>query len=188
MKTEFGLHLGGAAGGHGNGADGALAHEFEDVRLGESAVGRFASEANLLGRFGLGFALPVANSSMARRTLAVMRKALSIGSVGGPALSAASARGAGFRRLSGPNRTPSRSALALTDEKATFRRWKPLSDLPRLRKWPSALCSARMTCRRQKDGPPGIEARWPCTTAWCDQISTPAKNQLRFLFGTHLCP
>jgi len=179
MKTEFGLHLGGAAGGHGNGADGALAHEFEDVRLGESAVGRFASEANLLGRFGLGFALPVANSSMARRTLAVMRKALSIGSVGGPALTAASARGYPARIL---------PALALTDEKATFRRWKPLSDLPRLRKWPSALCSARMTCRRQKGGPPGIEARWPCTTAWCDQISTPAKNQLRFIFGTHLCP
>src|SRR5260370_520127 len=32
------------------------------------------------------------------------------------------------------------------------------------------------------------EARRPCTTAWCDQISTPAENQLRFLFGTHLCP
>jgi len=182
METEFGLHLVGAAGGHGNGADGALAHEFEDVRLGESAVGRFASEANLLGRFGLGFALPVANSSMARRTLAVMRKALSIGSVGGPALTAASARGAGFWRLSGPN--PAR--VGIDRRKGDV--WKPLSDLPRLRKWPSALCSARMTCRRQKDGPPGIEARWPCTTAWCDQISTPAKNQLRFIFGTHLCP
>jgi hypothetical protein len=29
-------------------------------------------------------------------------------------------------------------------------------------------------------GPPGVEARRPCTTAWCDQISTPAENQLRF--------
>src|SRR5216683_7214014 len=26
----------------------------------------------------------------------------------------------------------------------------------------------------------GVEARRPCTTAWCDQISTPAENQLRF--------
>jgi hypothetical protein len=41
---------------------------------------------------------------------------------------------------------------------------------------------------RQKEGPPGVEARRPCRTAWCDQISTPAENQLRFLFGTHLCP
>jgi hypothetical protein len=37
-----------------------------------------------------------------------------------------------------------------------------------------------MTRRRQKDGPPGVEARRPCTTAWCDQISTPTENQLRF--------
>jgi hypothetical protein len=148
MKTEFGLHLGGAAGGHGNGADGALAHEFEDVRLGESAVGRFASEANLLGRFGLGFALPVANSSMARRTLAVMRKALSIGSVGGPALTAASARGAGFWRLSGPN--PARvgidrrkgdvSAMEATQrpsqtQEMAFCAMQCTHDLPQTKRW-----------------------------------------------------
>jgi hypothetical protein len=40
----------------------------------------------------------------------------------------------------------------------------------------------------KKEGPPGVEARRPFTTAWCDQISTPAENQPRFLFGTHLCP
>jgi hypothetical protein len=39
-------------------------------------------------------------------------------------------------------------------------------------------CDPCMTRRRQKDGPPGVEARRPCTTAWCDQISTPAENQL----------
>jgi hypothetical protein len=42
--------------------------------------------------------------------------------------------------------------------------------------------------RLKRIGPPGVGARRPCTTAWCDQISTPAENQLRFLFGTHLCP
>jgi hypothetical protein len=36
---------------------------------------------------------------------------------------------------------------------------RPSSDLPRLRKWPSALCGAGMTRRRQKDGPPGSDAR-----------------------------
>jgi hypothetical protein len=29
------------------------------------------------------------------------------------------------------------------------------------------------------------EARRPCTTAWCDQISTPAENQLRFTRPKH---
>src|SRR6267154_1799351 len=33
---------------------------------------------------------------------------------------------------------------------------------------------------RKRIGPPGVGARRPCTTAWCDQISTPAENQLRF--------
>jgi hypothetical protein len=28
----------------------------------------------------------------------------------------------------------------------------------------------------------------PVVPAWCDRIPTPAENQLRFLFGTHLCP
>jgi hypothetical protein len=46
---------------------------------------------------------------------------------------------------------------------------RPPSGLRRLSKVPSALCGG-------------------CMTAWCDQISTPAENQLRFLFGTHLCP
>src|SRR5712692_4616737 len=34
--------------------------------------------------------------------------------------------------------------------------------------------------RLKRIGPPGVEARRPCTTAWCDQISTPAENQLWF--------
>jgi hypothetical protein len=57
---------------------------------------------------------------------------------------------------------------------------RPPSGLRRLSKVPSALCDPCITRRRQKDGPPGVEARRPCTTAWCDQISTPAENQLRF--------
>src|ERR1700692_3226696 len=28
----------------------------------------------------------------------------------------------------------------------------------------------------------------PVVPAWCDRNPTPAENQLRFLFGTYLCP
>jgi hypothetical protein len=41
-----------------------------------------------------------------------------------------------------------------------------------------AGCQVKVA-RFKRIGPPGIEARRP-TTAWCDQISTPAENQLRF--------
>jgi hypothetical protein len=60
--------------------------------------------------------------------------------------------------------------------------------LRRLSKVPSALCGVCMTRPQTKRWAAGVEARRPCTTAWCDQISTPAENQLRFLFVTHLCP
>jgi hypothetical protein len=85
-------------------------------------------------------------------------------------------------RLSGGRIVPLRSALALTGKKATFRRWKPKSprvarSTPRRRGTQgfagadirsidsanglSALCGACMTRRRQKDRPPGVEARRP---------------------------
>jgi hypothetical protein len=45
----------------------------------------------------------------------------------------------------------------------------------------SGFCGLRVKVARfRRIGPPGVEARRPCTTAWCDQISTPAENQLRF--------
>jgi hypothetical protein len=69
--------------------------------------------------------------------------------------------------------SPISAPSAVTNAKASQR-------ARRLSKVPSALCDPCMTRRRQKDGPPGVEARRPCPTAWCDQISTPAENQLRF--------
>jgi hypothetical protein len=53
---QFGLHLGGAAGGHGDGAHRALAHMLEDVRLGEVTAEGFAGGANGLRGLELGFA------------------------------------------------------------------------------------------------------------------------------------
>jgi hypothetical protein len=75
---------GGAACGHGDGAHRALTHEFEDVGLGGAASIWVLH-------------LPVASSSMARRVFSGIRRVLSMGSAGGPALTAASAlRGLGF--------------------------------------------------------------------------------------------
>src|SRR5712672_2074776 len=42
---------------------------------------------------------------------------------------------------------------------------RPVHDSPQTKRWAARRC---------------VEARRPCTTAWCDQISTPAENQLRF--------
>ena len=44
------------------------------------------------------------------------------------------------------------------------RNMRPESGIFQPGRWPSALCDPRMTRRRQKDGPPGVEARRPCTT------------------------
>jgi hypothetical protein len=40
-------------------------------------------------------------------------------------------------------------------------------------------CQVKMP-RLKRIGPPGMKRRRAYTTAWCDQISTPAENQLRF--------
>jgi hypothetical protein len=75
---------------------GALAHEFEDMRLTERAAERFAgARPTLMAASCWVLQSPVASRSMARRTLSVMRSCLSIGSAGAPALTAASARFAG---------------------------------------------------------------------------------------------
>jgi hypothetical protein len=56
QSSNSALTSAGASGGHGDSAHGALAHEFEDVGLGEVTAEGFAGGADGYRGLGLGFA------------------------------------------------------------------------------------------------------------------------------------
>src|SRR5258707_15524994 len=59
-----------------------------------------------------------------------------------------------------------------------LRRAAPAGRAPLMRVWPAG--SGVRPVQKTKSGRPALKRGRPCMTAWCDQISTPAENQLRF--------